>query len=116
MMERQEDWYIYNEYDNFLREIDFVYNEYKNKISKLYKDPDIEANEYQQFLYENPSEYSYIENIEDVEEEISVLCFRRYLLVKNIKYRYLCMNIIIMYQMLEQFLNSIRLNRFIRMP
>lgn len=106
-MERIEDWYIYCEYDNFLREVDFVFNEYNNKISKLYKTPNEEADEYTQYLYENPSEYSYIENIEDVEGEILKLSFQRYLSVKNIKYRYLCMNIVTLYQMLEQFFSSI---------
>lgn len=106
-MEIVEDWYIYTEYSNFLREVNFVHKEYKNRISKLYKTPDEEANEYTKYLYENPNEYSYIENIEDVEPEILRLSFERYLLVKNIKYRYLCINILTLYQMVEQFFSSI---------
>lgn len=110
-MERIEDWFIYQEYDNFLREIDFIYNEYKSKISKLYESPDKEAERYIEYLQRTPSEYSYIENIEDVEPEIQCLSFQRYLSVKNIKYRYLCMNIVMIYQMLEQFLSSMIKNR-----
>lgn len=106
-MERVEDWYIYCEYDNFLREINFLYNEYINKIATLYKTPEEEANEYEKYLEENPSEYSYITNVEDVLLEIQNLTFQRYLSVKNIKYRYLCMNIVALYQMLEQFFSSI---------
>ena len=106
-MERIEEWYIYGEYNRFLREIDFVFNEYKNKISTLYKTPDEEAQIYKEYLTENPNEYSYIVNIEDVESEIEGLSFQRYLLVKNIKYRYLCMNIVTIYEMLEQFLISL---------
>lgn len=106
-MERSEDWYIYNEYDNFLREIDFLYNEYMDKILTLYKSPEEEANNYEKYLENNPSEYSYIENIEDELPEIQSLAFQRYLSVKNIKYRYLCINIIALYQMIEQFFKSI---------
>jgi len=107
MMQRIEKWYIYNEYNNFLREIDFLYNEYVNKISTLYKTPEEEANDYEKYLEENPSEYSYIENIEDILPEIQDLTFKRYLSIKNIKYRYLCMNIVTLYQMIEQFFKSI---------
>lgn len=110
-MERIEDWYIYQEYSNFLKEIDFIFNEYNNKISILYKDPEEEAEEYTKYLYENPSEYFYIEDIEDVLIEIQELSFQRYLSIKNMKYRYLCMNIVTIYQMLEQFLSSIIKNR-----
>lgn len=106
-MERVEDWYIYCEYDNFLREINFLYNEYINKIATLYKTPEEEANEYEKYLEENPSEYSYITNVEDVLLEIQNLTFQRYLSVKNIKYRYLCMNIVALYQMLEQFFHQL---------
>ena len=106
-MERVEDWYIYCEYDNFLREINFLYDEYINKIATLYKTPEEEANKYEKYLEENPSEYSYITNVEDVLPEIQNLTFQRYLSVKNIKYRYLCMNIVALYQMLEQFFSSI---------
>ncbi len=106
-MKRSEDWYIYKEYNNFIRELDFVFDEYQNKISKLYKTPDEEADKYMQYLYENPKVYSYIENAEDVEEEIFSLSFQKYLSVKNMKYRYLCMNIVTLYQMIEQFFSSI---------
>ena len=92
-MERIEDWYIYNEYDYFLREINFLYNEYENKIKDLYKTPNEEANEYINYLENNPSEYSYIIDEEDVLPEIQYLAFQRYNSIKNIKYRYLCMNI-----------------------
>lgn len=106
-MKKCEEWYIYNEYDNFLKEINFLYSEYIKKIEHLYKSPDEEAELYRDYLFENPEEYSYIDDIEDVPSEIERLAFDRYLLVRNIKYRYLCSNIIMLYQMLEQFLSSL---------
>lgn len=112
-MERIEDWYIYNEYDNFLREINYLYNEYINKIATLYKTPEEEADKYEKYLENNPNEYSYILSEEDILPEIQYLVFQRYLLIKNIKYRYLCMNIVIIYQMLEQFLSSMLKNRML---
>ena len=106
-MKRVDQLYIDNEYKIFLQEINYLWKEYNKKISKLYKSPEEEAEKYEAYLLENSDEYSYVENIEDVLPEIERLVYNRYLLIKNIKYRYLCMFITTIYEMLEQFFCSL---------
>lgn len=103
---RYDEWYFYDECDKFLKELNFVYKTYTNNIENIFKDPDVEANEYEQYLYQNLGEVSVYDE-QSIPSEIQSMCYHRYILIKNIKYRYLATHINLIYQMFEQFLLSI---------
>ena len=107
MIQRTDTWYIYNEYEKLIREIEFIYQEYVNKISKLYDTAENEANKYEIYLENHPEEYNYLEKEEDILPKIQSLIFRRYNLIKNIKYRNLASYIIVLYHLIEQFLGML---------
>jgi hypothetical protein len=103
---RYDELYFYDTIEKFLDEIDFVHNTYNSKIKNIFDEPNIEAERYENYLNNNLSEIK-CNNIEDVPSEIESLCYKRYLQVKNMKYRNLSTYIMLTYEMFEQFLISI---------
>lgn len=103
---RYDEWYFYDECDKFLKELNFVYKTYTNNIENIFKDPDVEANEYEQYLYQNLGEVNVYDE-QSIPSEIYSMCYHRYILIKNIKYRYLATHIGLIYQMFEQFILSL---------
>ncbi len=106
MKVRYEEWYLYNYCENFIKEIDFLYDTYINKIEKVYSEPEEEAEIYRIYLLGNLSEVNAISE-ENQELELEGMVFQRYNLIKNIKYRNLVSYISTAFEMLEQFLISI---------
>lgn len=100
---RYDEIYFYNEIDNFIKEIDFVYDIYNNKIKTIFISPDYEAQKYKEYLERNPSELR-SNNVDDAIMEIECKCFQRYYQVKNMMYRNLINYINLTYQMFDQFL------------
>ena len=91
---RYDEWSFDNAVNNFIEEIDFVYNTYINNIQNIFDTPENEAKKYINYLEENPQELTY--DYPDPDYALSEIQSRgqkRYYFVMNMKYRNLAIYI-----------------------
>ncbi len=112
MAKKYESLCIYGRDVEFLSELDLFYKSYIDNIEKIYLSPEEEAKKYRVYLLNNLDELCYVQNQESMESEIQYLIFKKYHQIKDIKYRYLAMHLVTIYQMFEQYLFSIIKHQF----
>lgn len=103
---KYDEIYFYDSCKKFERELDFVYLFYKSSIKNIFDSPEIEAQKYKKYLNNHPEEIN-VKDESDIPSEIQSMVYRKYILIKNMKYRNLAMYINLIYQMFEQLLISI---------